>query len=67
MTGRPEFDRAWLAPVDGFSVCARLLANLKALARQQLDRESLTWTTRLRCLVPGVPAAERAELARLMS
>jgi len=57
----------WLVPVGGFSICARLLANLKAIARQEADREGLIWITRLRCLVPGVPDAERAELARLLT
>ncbi len=56
-----------LDPVGTYAIVARMLANLKGIYAQRGDADSLRWVMRLRVLVPGVPAAERRELARLMA
>lgn len=66
-TGQPVVDPAWLAPVGPYAICARILANLKAIAARHGERDALVWITRLRCLIPGVPDSERQELARLLA
>ena len=62
-----DFDPAWLAPLDHQAVMLRVLANIKAIALQDNDRDTLAWVQRLRCAVPGVPASEYRELARFLS
>jgi regulator of sirC expression with transglutaminase-like and TPR domain len=62
-----EFDRAWLAPLDHRATLLRVLANIKAIALQDNDRDTLAWVQRLRCAVPGVPENEHRELARFLS
>lgn len=65
-SGGQPFDPALLAPVGPFAIIARMLANLKGIAAQAQDRAMLTWVLRLRCAVPGVPLAERRELAGVL-
>jgi regulator of sirC expression with transglutaminase-like and TPR domain len=62
-----QFDPLWLAPLDHHAVLLRMLANLKAIALQDNDRDTLAWVQRLRCAVPGVPENEHRELARFLS
>jgi regulator of sirC expression with transglutaminase-like and TPR domain len=62
-----EFDPAWLTPLDHRAVLLRVLANIKAIALQDNDRDTLAWVQRLRCAVPGVPESEFRELARFLS
>jgi len=42
----------YLQPTAG-----KVLANIKAIALQDNDRDTLAWVQRLRCAVPGVPAS----------
>ncbi len=62
-----RFDDAFLAPVATHAVLARMLANLRAIYQASGDRDALTWTLRLRTLLPGVPVEERAELASVLA
>jgi regulator of sirC expression with transglutaminase-like and TPR domain len=62
-----EFDPAFLEPVDTPAIVARLLANLRAMFTACSDRGALAWTLRLRTLVPGIPAEERADLATVLA
>ena len=62
-----RYGLAPLDPVGTYAIVARMLGNLKGIYVQRGDAESLRWVMRLRVLVPGVPAAERQELARLMA
>lgn len=61
------FDPAWLEPVSGFEILARVLANLRAIHQQQGDRGALARVLRLRSRVPGVPLDERRHLARVLA
>jgi regulator of sirC expression with transglutaminase-like and TPR domain len=61
------FDPAFLEPVDAHAIVGRLLANLRATFSARTDRRALAWTLRLRTLVPGIPAEERAELATVLA
>jgi regulator of sirC expression with transglutaminase-like and TPR domain len=65
-SGQP-FDEAWLEATGSFAVLARVTANLKATFARRSDRRMLAELMRLRVLVPGVPAAERLELADLLT
>jgi regulator of sirC expression with transglutaminase-like and TPR domain len=64
---RAPFDPAFLDPVDTPTIVARMLANLRATFTARSDRDALSWTLRLRTLVPGLPAEERAELATVLA
>lgn len=64
--GRP-FVASYLDPIDGRAVLARVLGNLKMIFRQRADRAALEWVLRLRVAVPGVPVAERRELAAVLA
>jgi regulator of sirC expression with transglutaminase-like and TPR domain len=64
---RAPFDPAFLEPVDTHAIVGRLLANLRATFSARTDRRALAWTLRLRTLVPGIPAEERAELATVLA
>lgn len=64
---RAVFDPAYLDPVDTPAVVGRVLANLRTTFAARGDRAALAWTLRLRTLVPGVPAEERAELASILA
>ncbi len=61
------FDEAWLEPVDTPAILGRMLANLRSTFAAGGNREALTWVLRLRVLIPGVPAEERAELASVLA
>jgi regulator of sirC expression with transglutaminase-like and TPR domain len=65
--GRVPFDETLLAPVGPRAILARLLANLRANYAQQGDRQALVWVLRLRCSIPGVPLAERRDLASALA
>jgi regulator of sirC expression with transglutaminase-like and TPR domain len=57
------FHPSYLQPIGSHAVAARMLANLRAIFRARRDHRSLVWVLRLRTMVPGVPADERADLA----
>jgi regulator of sirC expression with transglutaminase-like and TPR domain len=61
------FDARLLTPVGTWAVLARLLANLKSIAASRGDRSMLRWVLRLRIAVPGIPLAERRELASVLA
>lgn len=61
------FDVGFLAPVGTRSIVARLLANLKGIHLGRRDRRALAWVLGLRVAVPGVPLAERRELASALA
>jgi len=61
------FDELWLEPVDTPAILGRMLLNLRSTYAAGGDREALTWVLRLRTLIPGVPAEERAELASVLA
>jgi regulator of sirC expression with transglutaminase-like and TPR domain len=65
--GSLAFDPRFLDPVGPRAIVARMLANLKATFARRRDRASLLWVIRLRTLVPGVPPAERRELASVLA
>ncbi len=48
-------------------VLARVLANLRQLFAQSQDLRGLDWVLELRLGIPGVPAAERADRASVLS
>jgi regulator of sirC expression with transglutaminase-like and TPR domain len=62
-----SFDDSYLAPVGTRSIVGRLLANLKGIHLARRDRHALAWVLRLRVAVPGVPVAERRELASALA
>jgi regulator of sirC expression with transglutaminase-like and TPR domain len=64
---RAPFDPDFLEPVDNPAIVARLLANLRATFTARANRCALAWTLRLRTMVPGIPAEERAELATVLA
>lgn len=59
------FDLSYLEAVDARSIAARILANLRQIYLAAGDLDSLVWVLRLRSQIPGVPATELAELARI--
>jgi regulator of sirC expression with transglutaminase-like and TPR domain len=56
----------YLDPVGPRAVLGRMLANLKAIYAHLGDLEALAWVFALRLSIPGVPALERRELARVL-
>jgi regulator of sirC expression with transglutaminase-like and TPR domain len=56
---------SYLAPVDTRAILARMLANLRQIYQATGQITSLLWVLRLRCAIPGVPDAEKNELARM--
>ena len=58
------FDPAFLEPVGPRAILARVLGNLKSVARATGDLDTLDWVVRLRTTIPGVPPGELAELAQ---
>jgi regulator of sirC expression with transglutaminase-like and TPR domain len=60
-------DDAAFAPVGAYAIVARMLANLKAIHLTKRDRRALARVLELRVVVPGVPAAERRELASTLA
>jgi len=61
------YGAAPLEPSSSVEIVGRMLANLKGIYVQRGDANSLRWVMRLRVLLPGAPASERAELKRLMA
>ncbi len=61
------YGAAPLEPSTPVVIVGRMLANLKGIYVQRGDADSLRWVMRLRVLLPGAPASERAELKRLMA
>lgn len=61
------FHPSFLQPVGSRAVAARMLANLRGIFTARRDHRSLVWVLRLRTLVPGVPAEERADLAAALA
>jgi regulator of sirC expression with transglutaminase-like and TPR domain len=57
------FHPSYLQPVGTHAITARLLNNLRSVFVARHDQRNLVWVLRLRSMVPGVPAAERADLA----
>jgi regulator of sirC expression with transglutaminase-like and TPR domain len=53
----------YLDPVGTDVVLARMLANLRSVFISLGDRSSLVWVLRLRTVLPGSPAEDRADLA----
>jgi regulator of sirC expression with transglutaminase-like and TPR domain len=60
------FSPSLLAPVGPRQILARMLANLKNSYNDRGDAEALEWVLRLRAAIPGVPARELADLARVL-
>jgi regulator of sirC expression with transglutaminase-like and TPR domain len=60
------FSPSLLAPVGPRQILARMLANLKNSYADRGDAPSLEWVLRLRAAIPGVPARELADLARVL-
>lgn len=52
------FEPEFLEPVGGWTIVARMLANLKAVFARSGDAAALAWALELRCLVPGMPVGE---------
>ena len=65
--GGVPFDEALLQPVGPRLILARLLGNLRANYAQRGDRAGLVWVLRLRSRIPGVPLAERRDLASALA
>jgi regulator of sirC expression with transglutaminase-like and TPR domain len=62
-----SFDDAYLVPVGTRAIVGRLLANLKGIHLARRDRHALAWVLGLRVALPGVPMAERRELASALA
>jgi regulator of sirC expression with transglutaminase-like and TPR domain len=60
------FDPAYLEPVGGRALLARMLLNLKMIHMARKKARDLAWVLRLRVAIPGVPLRERAELAQAL-
>jgi regulator of sirC expression with transglutaminase-like and TPR domain len=56
---------SYLAPVSARAILARMLTNLRQIYQTSGDITSLLWVLRLRTSIPGVPAEEKDQLARL--
>jgi len=56
-----------LAPVGPRAVLSRVLANLRRVYGESGDLRALDWVLALRVAIPGVPPAERAERASVLS
>jgi len=60
------FIESYLDPVGPRSILGRMLANLRAIYASRGDLDSLAWVFALRLAIPGTPALERRELARVL-
>jgi regulator of sirC expression with transglutaminase-like and TPR domain len=60
------FVDSFLDPVSTRSILGRMLANLRAIYAARGDLDSLAWVFALRLAIPGTPAIERRELARVL-
>lgn len=61
------FTDAHLAPVGPRAICARMLANLRAIYRRRGDPANLAWVLRCRLAIPGADPTERVELAAALA
>ena len=60
------FVDSYLDPVGPRSILGRMLANLRAIYAARGDLDGLAWVFALRLSIPGTPAIERRELARVL-
>lgn len=60
------FLESYLDPVGRRGILARMLANLKAIYASRGNLEALAWVFALRLAIPGTPALERRDLARVL-
>ena len=60
------FVESFLDPVGPRAILGRMLANLRAIYAAKGDLDSLAWVFALRLAIPGTPAIERRELARVL-
>jgi regulator of sirC expression with transglutaminase-like and TPR domain len=60
------FVESYLDPVGPRAILGRMLANLRAIYASLGDVDSLAWVFALRLAIPGTPAIERRELARVL-
>ncbi len=60
------FVDSYLDPVGPRAILGRMLANLRAIYAARGDVDSLAWVFALRLAIPGTPAIERRELARVL-
>ena len=65
--GGALFDPAFLEPVGGHDILARMLANLRTIYHQAGDPASLEWVLRLRLELREVPREERRALASVLA
>lgn len=61
------FDEAYLEPVGTDLMLSRMLANLRSVFLSRGDRASLVWVLRLRTVLPGSSAEDRADLAAALA
>lgn len=61
------FLSAYLDPVGPRAILGRMLQNLKGVYTREGDIESLRWVFDLRLAIPGTPALERRDGARLQA
>jgi regulator of sirC expression with transglutaminase-like and TPR domain len=62
-----EFRAELLAPVGTRAILARMLSNLDRSFRRREDRAGVRWATRLRAVIPGLPAAEQLAMAESLA
>jgi len=60
------FVESYLDAVGPRAILGRMLANLRAIYASRGDVDSLAWVFALRLAIPGTPAIERRELARVL-
>ncbi|MGI9033722.1 MAG: SirB1 family protein [Acidimicrobiales bacterium] len=60
------FVESYLDPIGPRAILSRMLANLRAIYATRGDVDSLAWVFALRLAIPGTPAIERRELARVL-
>ncbi|MGH9277932.1 MAG: SirB1 family protein [Acidimicrobiales bacterium] len=60
------FLRSYLDPVGPREILGRMLSNLKAIYASRGNLEGLAWVFALRLSIPGTPALERRDLARVL-
>jgi regulator of sirC expression with transglutaminase-like and TPR domain len=60
------FHESYLDPVGPRAILGRMLANLKAIYARRGDLQALAWVFALRLSIPGTPALERRDLARVL-
>lgn len=57
---------SYLDPVGSRAILSRMLANLRSIFVHTADLRGLEWVLTLRLVIPGVPAMERRDLARVV-